>query len=489
MTAHRSIGRRTSEFEIHGSGAARRTLRRGQSPVCRLPFAIRHLFVLYLSATLGCRGSKPENAADSNKEKASPAIRVTTIKPERKTITRITREPGQIDAFQWTPLYAKVAGYVRRFHVDIGDSVEGPYYDKEGQLVRRGQLLAEISIPELDQELREKGAAVAQAEAEVVQARAALKVAQAALKPAEEQYEQTLANLDRAESDYSKWESEYRRVVKLAESKSINSKLVDEERDALRKSDAGRRDAASRKSAALALIAQVQAAIEKAEADEVTAKTRQAVAEAAEARVMAIKEYQRVEAPFDGTVSARNTDEGHFVQPAETAQARPLFTIVRTDVVRIFVDVPDTDATMVDRDDRAIIQVDALGGKEFAGAVARTSWALDASTRTLRTEIDVPNEGGELRPGMYAFATIILAERPDVLTIPTTAVRAEKDKKSCFCLVDGKLAETPISVGLTDGKHVEVVLGLKGDEEVVEKNTAALADGKAAITVKPDKPK
>ncbi|MGH7138618.1 MAG: hypothetical protein ACREHD_22970, partial [Pirellulales bacterium] len=157
------------------------------------------------------------------------------------------RQPGQIEAFQQAPLYAKVPGYVRRYLVDIGYPVKGPYYDKSGSLVERGQLLAEVGIPELDEELRQKRAVVGQSKAEVEQARAAVKLARTTLKPAEEQYEQALANLEAAESDYAKWESEYKRMVKLAESKSINSKLVDEERDALRKSAAGRRDAASRK--------------------------------------------------------------------------------------------------------------------------------------------------------------------------------------------------------------------------------------------------
>jgi RND family efflux transporter MFP subunit len=450
-------------------------------------------FVVVLSTVLpGCQpggagstGSKGEGAA----QQLLPAVRVTTVKPERKTITRQTREPGQIEAFQRTPLYAKVAGFVRRFHVDIGDHVQGPYYDKSGQPTRRGQLLAEISIPELDQELLEKEAAVDQVEAEIGQARAALKVARTRVRSAEAELEQARAAVDRRDADLEKWSSEYRRIVELAKSASINPKVVDETKSQLRAAEAAVRDAASMVQAADAAIDESHALVEKAVADEAAAKARKKSAEANQARVTALVDYQRVEAPFDGTVSERNTDEGHFVQPAEAAQARPLFTIVRTDSVRIFVDVPDTDATMVDRDDRVIVQVDALGKRRFPGTVARTSWALDPSTRTLRTEIDVLNENGELRPGMYAFATIILAEHPDVLAIPLSAVRTENDKSSCFCLVAGKLVQTPISLGLSDGKDVEVVSGLTGEEEVVEKNAPTLADGKAAVVAKSDKPK
>ncbi|HET6878660.1 MAG TPA: efflux RND transporter periplasmic adaptor subunit, partial [Pirellulales bacterium] len=393
----------------------------------------------------------------------------------------------QIEAFQQAPLYAKVPGFVRRFLVDIGDRVKGPCYDASGRLVGRGQLLAELAIPELGEELGQKHALVDQAKAEVVQAHAAVKVARAALKTAKEQVEQALANQQRAEADYAKWESEFHRVAKLVETKAINGKLVDEVREALKKSDAGRRDAASRNEAALAAIDEVEAAIEKAEADEAAALARQEVAEADEARMQAMADYQRIEAPFDGIVSQRNLDVGHFVQPAEAARARPLFTIVQTNVVRIFVDVPEADAPMVDTDDRAVLTVPSLDQKQFPAAVSRTAWALEPDTRTLRTEVDVPNESGELRPGMYAFATITLAESPDALVLPASALRTENGNTCCFCVVEGKLVQKNIALGLKSGKEVEIISGLSGEEPVVEKATADLQDGQPAEAIPPAK--
>lgn len=447
------------------------------------PSTLCPCIVALVCAVVGCT----ENAQPSSENREASALRVTVVKPERKTITRQTREPGQIEAFQWAPLYAKVAGYVRQFHIDIGDSVVGPQYGDAGELTGHGQLLAEISIPELDQELREKRAAVDQAEAEVVQARAALKVARTRVRTAEAELEQARAAIDRAKADLDKWESEYRRIVQLARSSSISPKVVDETKNQWRAAEATVRDAASRIQAAEAAIDQTNALVDKAIADEAAAAARKTLAEADQARVNALVDYQRLEAPFDGTISERNTDEGHFVQPAEAAQARPLFTVVRTDVVRIFVDVPEMDATLVDRDDRAVVQVDALGKKKFFGKVARSSWTLDPATRTLRTEIDVPNESGELRPGMYAFATIELAEAPNAMVIPLTAVRTENEKSSCFFVTAGKLVQTPLTLGLSDGKLVEIVSGLTGDEDVVEKNTPSLADGTDAVALKQDK--
>lgn len=416
-------------------------------------------------------------------------MRVTTIKPQRKTIVRETREPGQIEAFQSTPLYAKVPGYVRRYYVDIGDAVKGPYYDTSGQLVEHGQLLAELSIPELDQELHEKEAAVAQAEAEVAQARAARKVAEAGVRAAGAQIEEARAAVDRAKAEQEKTESQYRRITQLAQSSSINPKVVDEAKKDLLASQAATRDAVSHVEAAEAAIEQSNALVERAIADEKAASAAKMLAEAGQARVMAMAEYQRIEAPFDGRVSARTVDVGHFVQPAEAAKARAIFTIVQANVVRVFVDVPETDAALVDRGDPAVIQVDSLSGKKFAGEVTRTTWALDPTTRTLRTEIDVPNDTGELRPGMYAFATIKLAEVADALVIPLSAVRTENEKTSCFCVAEGKLVQVALSLGLSDGKEVEVVSGLNGGEQLVEKNTASLADGRSAVGVEAEKGK
>lgn len=450
---------------------------------CALRIAVCNLLII-LGSLLGCVGS--ESQTGTNSEDAI-AVRITTVRPQRTTIARTVRQPGQIEAFQEAPLYAKVPGYVSRYLVDLGDTVQGPCYDTSGKVTQRGQLLAEVAIPELNEELGQKQALVDHAKAEVVQARAAVKVARSALKPAEEQVEQALANQERAEADYVKWESEYRRVVKLAETKSINSKLVDEEREALRKSDAGRRDAASRKEAALARIEELEAAIEKAEADQAAALARQEVAEADLAKISAMVDYQRIEAPFEGIVSQRNVDVGHFVQPAEAARARPLFTIVQTNVVRIFVDVPEAEAALVDRGDQALLHVPALENKQFRGSVTRTAWALDPETRTLRTEVDVPNESGELRPGMYAVATITLAESPDALVIPITAVRTEDRKAYCFRIQDDKLIKKPITLGLKSGEEVEVTTGLASDDMVVEKATAEMKEGQAAQANQPGK--
>jgi RND family efflux transporter MFP subunit len=123
-----------------------------------------------------------------------------------------------------------------------------------------------------------------------------------------------------------------------------------------------------------------------------------------------------------------------------------------------------------------------------AGKVSRISWALDPRTRTIRVEIDIPNPGGRIRPGLYAYATVVTAEHANVLTIPATAVITEKEKS--FCVVDagGKAGRRRIELGLTDGTWVEVVSGLEEGEAVVKANSASLAEGQPVRPIEPATP-
>jgi HlyD family secretion protein len=162
--------------------------------------------------------------------------------------------------------------------------------------------------------------------------------------------------------------------------------------------------------------------------------------------------------------------------------------VARSDIVTIKVDVPEKFAPEVNPGDPAEVKVQAMPGRPVAGKVSRISWALDPKTRTIRVEIDIPNLGGRIRPGLYAYATVVTEEHANVLTIPATAVITEKEKK--FCVVDagGKAARRPIELGLTDGAWVEVVSGLQEGEPVVKANAASLAEGQPVKPIEPATP-
>src|SRR5262249_21966960 len=160
--------------------------------------------------------------------------------------------------------------------------------------------------------------------------------------------------------------------------------------------------------------------------------------------------YTKLTAPYDGVVTRRHINTGDFVQPATGAKGEPLYVVERRDPVRVFVEVPEADAGWVGKGAQARVRVPVLQGPGLAGEVARTSYALDGTARTLVAEIDLPNPNDRLRPGMYASASIT-AEHPDALTLPAAAVLTQGDvtqgyQSFCFLVDDGKVRRTPVQL-------------------------------------------
>ncbi|MBI3837927.1 MAG: efflux RND transporter periplasmic adaptor subunit [Planctomycetia bacterium] len=425
-------------------------------------------------AGFGCHAKTPTEPSTAGAGPAeSSRARVTAAKPERKTISLTVTQPGQIEAFDQAKLYAKIPAYVEEYRADIGDRVE------------RGQVLAELSAPELDQELQQKKALVAQAGADVEQAQAAIKVAQADEVSAVAQMKEAAAAVERVEAEFERWDSEYKRVVQLVSRSAVTQKLADETKAQMLAAAAARKEAEARIESAESAVAANHAQVEKKRADEVAIRARRQVAEADEARTSALLNYLRIEAPFDGAISERNADIGYFAQGGGGDGAQPLFTVVRTDRVRVFIDLPEMDAPLAGAGDPAVVRVQSLSGRDFPGEITRTAWALDPTSRTLHTEVDVPNESGELRPGMYAQVTIDLAEAPNALIVPAAAVVAGDNATWCFVVEDGKAKRKPVFVGLKSGNEVEITSGLDDHDLVIQTKGASLTDGQSVELVEP----
>lgn len=448
----------------------------------KTPLTLLILVILFL---VGCGpAADKKDAADG-----PPKVRVATIQPQRKTLVRRTEQPGQIEAFEEAPLVAKLAGYVRRIHVDIGDEVTGPTFDKEGHVIKEGQVLAELAIPELEEELNQKKSLVTQAEAEVRQATAAVKVAEANKVSFAAQVAEAEAAKERVEGRYKRWNSEFVRLTALADSGSVSRKVADETESEFRAAAAARQETLARIRSAEAQLRQSEAGIEKAQADEDAAKAKQEVAEADHKRTAALLTYATIRAPFSGTVAARNIDTGHLVQPGSGGQAaKPLFVVVQTERLRIFVDVPEGDSVLTTRGSEAQLRIPALAGREFKGMVTRTAWVLNPTTRTLRTEIDVDNKDGMLRPGMYAYADLKVAEHENALSLPKTAIMTQGSQTSCWTVdAAGKVTRTSLTIGIRSGPDVEVLSGLSGSEEVIGVNPAAFREGQEVEIAMPAK--
>jgi RND family efflux transporter MFP subunit len=423
-----------------------------------------------LAITAGC-GHKPSPPG----QPAALSLAVTTAKPERKTVTLSTTQPGQIEAFEQTPLFAKVAGYVEELMVDIGDRV------------KKDQVLLRISVPELLDELHQKEALVAQAKAEVKQAESAIEAAKAAADTAQSRIAEAEAGIGRAQADVERWQSEHARIKELAAKGSVTKKLAEETLNELRSAEASTREATAKAQSARTGSYESQANVGKAQADQVAAEARLQVAQAGLERANTMVAYTKIRAPYDGTVTRRMVDTGHYVYPASGAANKPLLVLARIDVVRIYVDVPELEASHVDAGDRATVRVQAVETKQFDAQVTRTGWTLLESNHSLRAEIDVPNPDGLLRPGMYATVTIRLDERPDVITLPVSAIVREGGNAFCWCVDSARIDRRQIQLGLRSGAEIEVISGLDGNEVVVVKQPEALRQGQMVQVASPAK--
>lgn len=341
-------------------------------------------------------------AGQSAAAPAPTAVRV--VRPERKTVRHPIEQPGfNVQAFQETPLYARVTGYVLKWNVDIGDRV------------RKDDVLAELYAPEMDVELARKESAVRHAAAQVGQARATVSTSQAQLERAKSQYE---------------------RLARVGQGGVLDRDSIDEAR--------------------LGFEA-ARAALEKAKADVAAAEAQVEVAKGNRDYAKTMLQYTRVRAPYDGVVTQRNANAGDFVQPSATgAKGQPLFVVSQVDPVRVFVNVPGADAGHVKDGDPVSLRLQGAGGEPLEGKVTRNARSLEPQARTLRTEVDLPNRDGKLLPGMYVQATI-LVQHPNAWTLPAGAVVAEGDQTVCYRMENGKTFRTPLQVGLRGGGLVEVL--------------------------------
>jgi HlyD family secretion protein len=423
-----------------------------------------------LALAAGCEQASESKGGHA----ATPVTRVETVHPERHTVRRNVSEPGELQAFETATIHARIPGYVKAWTVNIGAHV------------KKGQLLAELSVPELVADVQQKKAAVEQAVAKHKLAGAAVKVAEANVAGAEAKLAEVRAGIKRADADLVRWQAEYRRVEELFQARAQTGSLLDETRNKLRASEATRDEVGAQVASAEVSVIQAVAARDQAHSDLGAAAAAIEVAKAEARHAEALLGYARIEAPFDGIVIQRNVDTGDLTQPG--ADQLPLFVIARSDIVTIWVAIPEVFAPAVNPGDRALIKLQAVPGPAIEGKVTRISWALDPKVRTLRAEIDIPNPDAKLQPGLYANATVIAEEHPDVLTLPATAVVNEQGKDYCVAVVDGKAARRPIRLGLSDGTRTEVVSGIKGDEAVVKANAASLADGQPVQLVEPANP-
>lgn len=362
---------------------------------------------------------------------------VTLVQPQRQTVRRQFKRPGyNIEAYQRTPLYAKISGYVRKWNFDMGNRV------------RKDEIMAELWVPEMEVELQQKKAAIDQAEAEIQQARAAVL---------------------RARAEYDRTKSQSERLARIG-NRVLDRDSVDEARFGFEASKAG---------------------VAKAEADVKAAEARLQVAQKVHEYTQTLLQYTKIRAPFDGIVTQQRTiNEGDFVQPVAGRKGDALFVIEQVDPLRVFVDVPEMEAVWLHEGAAASVRSQSLPGQEFRGTVTRTSRALNPSSRTLRTQVDLPNPKGTLLSGLYVDVTITV-EHQNVWTLPASAVVIKGEESFCYRRENDKAIRTPVQVGLRGDKIIEVLKKqtlstkpgeegrweeLSGEEMIIASDPASLTD-------------
>jgi multidrug efflux pump subunit AcrA (membrane-fusion protein) len=448
----------------------------------RLDFNQLAALGLLLMLAAGCGGST--DTASENTQERRPPKRVQVVKPKRATVRPSVSQPGAIQAYEETPMFAKIAGYVKKWNVDIGARVH------------TGQVLAELSVPELVVELGQKEALIQQAAEQIGQARKTALATEAAFKSSQAMIAEAEANQERAVAELNRTKSQYERLARAGKRGVIDRESVAETRLGYEASLAALKQAQARVQTARATRDENKANWDKALADVRVAEAKREVACKNRDYVKAQLEYTHITAPYEGIVTERNINTRDFVQTATAGKDQPLYVVKRTDLMRVFVQVPETDAGWVQKGATARIRVQARPEQEFEGHVKRISWALDQTTRTLRAEIDLPNPGGRLRPGMYAYATLT-AELPKVLSLPRSALRTEGEvtrgyQTFCYQVVNGKARRLLVETGVGDSERVQVLkkqvrqaksgraprwVSFTGQEKIVAEGVKDLTDG------------
>jgi RND family efflux transporter MFP subunit len=394
----------------------------------------------------GCRRAEHESASSSAaNHEAGKTAGITVVHPERRNIRMRVVQPGTIQAFEVTPIYSRIAGYVRNYNYNIGDRV------------KKGDVLIEMWIPDYTEQHSQKSAEVDRADVQIRVAESARRAAEAKLETAEARILSAKAGVKRADASYTRWESEYKRLEALVGQRVLDVQVRDETFRQFEEAIAAREQAIAMVSESNSARDQAAADRDRARVDVESARAALAVAQANEREARVIVEYGRLKAPYDGVITQRNVSPGDYLQPGAGTAGRPLFVLEQTDPVRVFMGVPELASFFIGTGDTALVRFQAIPGASREGKVVRTGFSLDPSTRTLQTEIDIPNADGHLHPGWYVTVTIVV-DRQQAWALPSQAIGySGQQNYYTFFQIDGKPVRTPVIIGPSDDTHTEVI--------------------------------
>ncbi len=371
----------------------------------------------------GCSRSAPANTVEAATD-AAPTVAVAVA--SFADLSRDAVLTANFEPYQEVDVMAKVAGYVKSIKVDIGDRV------------RQGQVLATLEVPEMADEVNKAGATVDRSTADVSRSREELR---------------------RAESAHDMAHLAYTRLAAVQSSRP--GLIAQQEIDNARSGD---------------LVAEAQVAAAKSAL--AAAEEQVKVALADRARVKTLYNYTVVTAPFAGVITKRYADTGSMIQAgtASETQARPLVRLSQNALLRLILPVPESAVPKVRVGETVEVRAPSLG-RSFPGRVARFADKLQLDTRTMPTEVDVPNPQLLLVPGMFAEADLRLQRRSNALAVPVTAVSQSGGESWVYEVNKGIVARRVVRTGLETATRVEILSGLNAGAMVIVGNRAELKAG------------
>jgi len=366
---------------------------------------------------------------------------VSVVSARREDLAQTLTLTAEFIPFQEVEVMAKIAGYIQKINVDVGDSV------------RQGQVLAILESPEMRDDLARAGASIQRNRSDLQRAGDEVR---------------------RAESNYAMTHLTYSRLANVMKSQPglVAQQEVDD-------AQAKEQIAASQVAAAKSSLATAEEQIKISEADQTKSRT--------------MLDYTRVVAPFDGIVTKRYADNGTMIQAGTSSrsQAMPIVRISENHLLRLVLPVPESAAGAVKAGRNVEIKIPSLNSL-LSSRVSRIADKVDTSTRTMHVEVDVPNPNGKLIPGMYAEVTLKLAESPNALAVPTQAVKtASEGRREVLVVSPGGVIEVhKVKTGLESATAIEILQGLQEGEAVVVGSHSQLVNGTKvkAIAQRPGRP-
>lgn len=411
--------------------------------------------------------------------KPKTPLKVKVVQPQLGDLERVSVQPATVQAFESAWMFSRVSGFVKKQNVDIGDRVKS------------GQILAVLDVPDLEAQAKHDRSAADLARLRVLPAKARLVGSQAELEVSRASVEAAEANLKSAAANILHREKELKRMRDLLNSAAIDQSVVDEAQSRYQGALEAEQAAKAAVTKAKAEVAAGQAKIEQAKADLAVSEAEVKVALAALEKSEVMLSFATIAAPFEGIVTRRGCLIGEFIRSADLDKSEAsLFTVERTDLMRVVAEIPASDVLDVDVGGPAEIEfdIDIFGGKPWKGKIARMARALDPKGRTMRVELDLPNADGKVVSGMHGQLTIGLGAERNALLIPSSCVvrKNAEGKGEVFIVRDGRAHRVRVQLGSSNSKQVAIRSGLTAKDQVIVEPGTNVSDGREVTPSSPE---